>query len=622
MRVGVHSKNRAAATKRCEGRIQMRSLTALNPFSRLSLALALPAMLLGFSVLAADAERKANEIPPASAIAADSDRNPWGIATGAEWLSAYPQFDPLLDQAGVKWLRAFKEWHTLEPKHGYWNWAAADHLVENARSNHLRLIWVLGYLAPWASADGGMGKFPIKDIQYWRDYVGHLVERYHRDIQYWEVWNEFNGGFAENGTPERYAELVREASIAAKAIDPAAKIGLSVANFDLHFLDAAIKAGAAGFFDFVCVHPYEKMALLENDGEIEFLAMAASLRQMLAANHQPSDMPLWITEIGETSSVAADPQADRRQAIALAKSYILSIASGFQKIFWFEARGPSHDGKVDFGIIRANFTPRPSYDALKTLSATLGPAPIGSGWLELGKGGFGFLFSAGGRSVLAAWAPSKGDLKITFPADVRVVDLAGNQTALKSGHELTLTKAPILLLDLPEQTVRAAEQNRERPYPWGGDYAQAQVLKVKLGATNVEDGIKQVKTDSTLATNIGNETVLRLNFPHTDNDGHYAYFSVDPRFARAGASALEITVVARRLDPSKLAGFAITYESKSGYVGTGYANIPESDDWHEMTWKIDDADFAGQWGFNFALNAVSSPNEFLIKEVVVKRRPR
>jgi polysaccharide biosynthesis protein PslG len=600
----------------------MRSLIALNRRWRSGVVLALPAMLLGFSLPAAGAEQKRNDTPISREIATQNDHNPWGMATGAEWLSAYPQFDPLLDQAGVKWLRAFKEWHTLEPKHGYWNWAAADHLVEDARTNNLRLTWVLGYFAPWASADGGTGKFPIKDIQYWRDYVGHLVERYHRDIQYWEVWNEFNGGFAENGTPERYAELVREASIAAKAIDPSAKIGLSVANFDLHFLDAAIKAGAAGYFDYVCVHPYEKMAQLESDGEIEFLAMAASLRQMLAANHQPSDMPLWITEIGETSYAAPDQQRDRRQSIALAKSYILSLAAGFQKIFWFEARGPSHDGKADYGIIRSNFTLRPSYAALKTLSAALGPSPISSGWLELGQRGFSFLFAAGGRSVLAAWAPSKGDLKITFPADVRVLDLAGNQTALKSGEELTLTRTPILLLDLPEQTVRAAEQNRDRPYPWGGDYAQAQVLRVKLGAANVEDGIKQVRTDSTLAANVGNETALRMNFAHTDNDGHYAYFSADPGFVKAGAGALEITVLARRLDPGKLAGFALTYESKSGYVGTGYANIPESDAWHELAWKIDDADFAGQWGYNFALNAVSSPNEFLIKEVAVKRRPR
>src|SRR5437879_2418178 len=114
----------------------MRSLIHLNRRWHHSMVLALPAMLLGYSVLAGDAEQKPNDIPVSSETVTQTDHSPWGVATGAEWLSAYPLFNPLLDQAGVKWLRAFNEWHALEPKHGYWNWAAADHLVENARINH------------------------------------------------------------------------------------------------------------------------------------------------------------------------------------------------------------------------------------------------------------------------------------------------------------------------------------------------------------------------------------------------------------------------------------------------------------------------------------------------------
>ncbi|HWX14527.1 MAG TPA: glycosyl hydrolase, partial [Methylocella sp.] len=95
-------------------------------------------------------------------------------------------------------------------------------------------------------------------MQYWRDFVAGVVTRYHNDIKYWEIWNEFNGGgFAVNGTPQIYADLVRDAYDAAKKIDPTAKIGLNVANFDVGFLDRAIKVGAAGHFDYVAVHPYE-----------------------------------------------------------------------------------------------------------------------------------------------------------------------------------------------------------------------------------------------------------------------------------------------------------------------------------------------------------------------------
>src|SRR5438034_7753408 len=32
------------------------------------------------------------------------DSSPWGVASGAEWFSAYPIFNPLLKQAGVRWL--------------------------------------------------------------------------------------------------------------------------------------------------------------------------------------------------------------------------------------------------------------------------------------------------------------------------------------------------------------------------------------------------------------------------------------------------------------------------------------------------------------------------------------
>jgi len=133
------------------------------------------------------------------------------------------------------------------------------------------LSWVLAYLAPWASADGGTRKFPIKDIQYWRDYVVQLVGRYHRDIKYWEVWNEFNGSFADSGTPKIYAELVREASISAKAVDPSAKIGLSVSQFRRPFSGCGhqrrVPRDTSTMF---CVHPYEKLGALENDWRDRF----------------------------------------------------------------------------------------------------------------------------------------------------------------------------------------------------------------------------------------------------------------------------------------------------------------------------------------------------------------
>jgi hypothetical protein len=545
--------------------------------------------------------------------------SPWGVASGAEWFSDYPRFNPLLRAAGVRWLRGFYEWQTIQPTRGYFSWAGTDRLVANAKANNIRLAYTLAYLAPWASADGGTRKFPVKDIQFWRDYVNGLVSRYHQDIKYWEVWNEFNGSFAENGTPAIYAEMVREASIAAKKIDPTAQIGISVANFDVNFLDAAIKAGAGGHFDYICVHPYEKLAALADNGEVDFLTMARTLRQMLAANNLPKDMPLWITEIGAQTPVNPEQQADTRQAIVLAKAYLLSIASGFRRVFWFEARGPSYGNQTDYGLIRADFTLRPSYQALKNMIDLLGPEPTTVGWVKLSANGYGFVFSRGSQSLLAAWAPSNQSLEIKFDADVQISDLSGTKKSLPAGQTIVLTDAPQLIINPPRSLVQEAAANKDSLYLWGEDYAKADLVTAGLQVDNTENGLRQINVDTTLPVIIGDQAWRRTDFSKPGSEGHYIYFAVTPQFVPFGTSELEITAVVRRLEPTSVAGMSLDYESKSGYVNAGYLNIPQTGEWRELKWKIADANFVGQWGWHFRLNAIASPNEFSIKQVKVRK---
>jgi hypothetical protein len=551
------------------------------------------------------------------------DKSPWGIASGAEWSGDYPKFNPLLDQAGVRWMRFFPEWQTLEPKRGEFNWHPADVLIANSKANHIRISGVFCFLAPWASADGGTRKFPIKDIQYWRDYVTASVTRYQKDIQYWEVYNEFNGSFAEAANkPAVYAELVKESYLAAKKADPTSKIGISCANFDLGFFDASIKAGAADHFDFVCVHPYENLAALADGGEQGYLSLTASIRKMLADNKQKTDMPLWITETGFQAPIGPDAAKDALQADILVKGYILSIAAGFEKIFWFEARGPAYGKGTDHGIIRADWTPRPCYDALKKMTSLLGDEPKYLGWLNLAEGGFGFVFKGKSRDVLVAWAPKGAGKQLSFQAEVQVQGIAGEAKALPMGQALPLTQSPVFVLSLPPELLGLAKENMGKPFPWGGDYATAKEVSCVLGATNTEKGIVQTNPQTTQVVNMLDHSFRRSDIRNgaLHGEGHYAYFRVDSVFAPFGTKELEITVVAKRLAPDKPASFQITYESMSGYKGAkGRWEIPPGDQWVENTWKVSDANFVGGWGWNFRSDAGGSPNDFLIKEVRVKK---
>jgi len=543
------------------------------------------------------------------------DSSPWGVASGAEWFSAYPLFNPMLKRAGVRWLRGFYEWQTIQPRQGSWNFTLPDRLLKDAQANGIHLTGVLAYFAPWASADGGTRRFPIKNIQFWRDYVAGMVGRYRSDIKYWEVWNEFNGSFAEDGTPTMYAELVREASSAAKRVDPSAKIGLSVANFDVRFIDAAIKAGAGDHFDYICIHPYEILERLSDKGEPVFLSMATTLRTMLKANHQPDDIPLWISEVGAPAPITPDDVPDQVQAAQLAKAYLLAIASGFKRVFWFEARGPSYGNGTDLGLIRSDMTPRPSYAALSVLTRTLGSEPRPAGWLDLGEGGYGFLFDTQDSTVLAAWSPGNRDIKLAFDGNVQILTLAGDQSLLTAGKSYSLTNTPVLISGLPAALVAKARSQQAMPYPWGGDHTGAAIVSAQLKAANVENGVRQIRPDTTIA----DAQWRRTDFSRADSEGHYVYFWVDPQFVPLGTTALEITAVVRRMAQDNTAGMTIDYESDKGYVGSEYRNIAEGDAWQEISWTIQDANFMGTWGWHFRLNAISSPNDFLIKEIRVRK---
>ncbi len=555
---------------------------------------------------------------------ARSDASPWGIASGAEWSKEYPRFNPMLKEAGVRWLRLFSEWQTLQPAPGKWDFSTTDALVANAKENNIRISGIFCFFAPWSSATGDTRTGPVKNMKFWRDFVEGCVSRYKGDIKYWEVWNEFNGSFynsrnGQDAKAKEYADLVSNAYDVAKKIDPDVMIGLSCANFDLGFFDRAIKAGAAGKFDFVAVHPYENLGMVMEGNEASYLSLAGSIRKMLADNKQPTDMPLWITEIGVQSTIKPNATKDKAQADALVKTFVLSIAQGFSMVQWFEARGPAYGQGTDHGLIRDDWSERPALQSLKTMTTQLGAEPKYVGWLDL-NGAYGFVFETPAGDVLSTWAPIGKTVDVTFTGDVNVITQSNESRALVKGQSESLTNSPVFVSSLPADLSKLARENAAKPFPWGGGYADAEQVICRLAATNIEQGITQVKLETTDVVHLLDQS-YRKSKVQQGGEGFYAYFRVDPEFATFGNKDLEITLVAKRADAAKPASLNLTYESMTGYKGVenGRWNIPAGTEWSEHTWKVSDANFVGGWGWNFRTDAGGSANDFVIKEVRVKR---
>jgi len=550
------------------------------------------------------------------------DASPWAMGSSAEWANQYPKFNPLLDQAGVKWLRLFPGWFTIETQPGVFDWTGTDAILADAKQNHLHILGTWVFFPKWASADGGYRRGPIKDMQFWRDYVTASVTHCQKDIKYWEVWNEFNGGGFYQGVnkTKEYADLMVAAYDAATKVDPTIKVGMSCANFDVNFFDAAIKAGAANHFDFICVHPYENLGTLADnpDGEINYLSMSATLRKMLADNNQPTDTPLWITEMGTQTSTQPDPVKDAKQAETMAKGYLLSIAQGFQRVFWFEARGPSYGHGTDFGLIREDWTTRPAYATYKTMTTLLGPEPKYLGWLNIDNGGYGFMFRGAKGNVLAAWANATGGQKVKFDSDVHVIGLTGTDTPLPAGQDLALGHAPVFITKAPDALATEAQANSGKLFPWGGDYTNATSVSLKFG-TNVDQGLKQTGGDPFAIAN-----GLTDSWASTLLNGKISgmhMFRANSSFLASNAKTLDITLVARSADPVKPSTVKIYfYESATGYKppADAFWKVPPGDQWQEHTWHVTDANFVGQWGYNIALETRDG-TPCLLKELRVSK---
>jgi hypothetical protein len=96
-------------------------------------------------------------------------------------------------------------------------------------------------------------------------------------------------------------------------------------------------------------------------------------------------------------------------------------------------------------------------------------------------------------------------------------------------------------------------------------------------------------------------------------------FLIDPNFLSYTPTPIEITVVARPAPSVASAKLVLEYESPSqiinGYKKLPAQELPDNKDWHTITWKINDAQFVGKYGFHFRLDQ----GKYFIQSVTVTK---
>lgn len=391
--------------------------------------------------------------------------SPFGVvATLANRVRAdeIPAAVKLLREAGVQWQREEIFWDRVQRlPGGPYDWDGD----ENGRYNYdlaiaaqaqagIRLLGLLDYNPAWFK-----GKNPQLDewIDNWGDFVYNAVARYGRDrgqIKHWELWNEPN--LAASGyqsglyTVADFVRILEVGRAAALAADPEAKIvmgGLasiwseppSPHNYDyFDYLDQVGRLGGWNYVDIIAIHPYRPDAP-EGDAwrRVQSLTFQQELERLDDLLRTYGPKPVWITELGWSTSRAWPGVDPDTQAFFLVRAYILAIAHpSVEKVFWYDFRDdtdprapyerPVHnDYEVEFhyGLIRRTYplNPRrrdlrkPAFLAYRTMTQMLAGLTLQEVARNGDDGVYWYRFGGMGRRVDVLWrtGPAAPPLEVT-----------------------------------------------------------------------------------------------------------------------------------------------------------------------------------------------------------------
>ena len=468
-----------------------------------------------------------------------SDTNPWGVGTSQQTRYLYGTWVPKMAEAGVKWVRdTVAQWGTVEPTNNAWSWSWTDSYLSTIKANNM---YASGFLSPgvgWLTSTAPTGfANGAAELAEFAQYVTAVVGRYKGDIAYWELGNETQ--LISGMTPEYYAALLVTAYDAAKAADPEARIGISLASVDVDYIKRMIKAGAADHFDFLIVHPYELAGTLNDGQEPLYMHMVPTIRQMLAdVNPAKVNVPIWITEVGEAATPGNLPEL-ANQAQALWKIYTMGIAQGVAVVDWFEA----YESDYHLGLLTSTGAKNPAWFALDNLTAQLGDHPVYKGWVLLNGTDYGFVFQGASTTVMAAWAPPGSTHTVSFGQSVQVMGVNASTGAISTTtvSSYSLTNSAVLVIGVPASLVTQAQANLPFPLPWNGDHTNDASVSVTMGASNTELGLHQFYADSRSTAT----TFLGASARYAGVAAGQT-FTVDPNFLAYTHAAIKITAVVSR----------------------------------------------------------------------------
>jgi len=323
----------------------------------------------------------------------------FGIAMGGE--SQYQEATTrereldAIQAVGSRWVRIDLTWSVIQDGGpSTYDWTEVDRIVRGITSRGMKVLGTIAYTPSWARPAGTTEKHGPDPDQY-AAFAAKAVQHYAAmGVHHYEVWNEPNIGFwAPKPDPAAYTKLLKAAYPAIKGADPSATVltgGTAPASTEgsnyspVDFLKRIYANGGGDSFDAVAHHPYCWAATTFPGEPEEWSAWhqmegtGQSLRSVMKANGDAAKK-IWGTEYGApTNGPPDDRVTERQQADMITKAYTLwKDYEWAGPLFIYQGRdiGTDTSTREDFfGLLRHDFSKKPSYTAYRNLVAGVGNA--------------------------------------------------------------------------------------------------------------------------------------------------------------------------------------------------------------------------------------------------------
>ena len=402
---------------------------------------------------AAVLKKLAAPVPADSPICIDT-ANAWFTRTGdaENDHKRMAAFATLARLAGVSGVRDRLTWGELEPAPGAFQTNTRyDDSARILNDAGLQVLQVFHSTPVWArttrleDGDGGL-RYP-RDLRDQFRFCQAMAERFKGAIQAWEPWNEANTSGFGGQLIDEMCSLQKVSYLGFKAGDPNLTVCWNV------YAGSGTALHTQGVLDNACWPYFDTYNIHSYSGVEQYLNEFATARQGACGK------PLWISECGihvtwngEHGDLSDSEEV--RQAQFVPKSYASSLFAGVSRHYFF-ILGNYCEGKVQFGLLRHDLTPRRGYLALAATGRLLaGAQPLGrmtNGAMRV----YAFRARPDGaeRDVLVAWS-DKGGAPTSFAKELSaesVYDVYGR--ALAGGFPKELGESPVIAV-LPSGEAR------------------------------------------------------------------------------------------------------------------------------------------------------------------------